>query len=136
MTEDYLLHEQSLRLKKSILYSNYREIKDKQHPHPNLRNFHTIKWFRQRLTSNAIKRGVMKLLPNNGAPVEEEETDIQKVRKKKREIFLQNYLKKDDKFQNILITPSYLYSPLVLSKIFKLKTIFLEFDSDLSSRYI
>jgi hypothetical protein len=103
-------------------------------PHPNLRNFHTLKWFRQRLTSTAIKRGVMTLLPNNGEPIEEDETDPMKIRKKQRELFLQDYLKQDDKFKNILITPPYLYSPLLLSKIYKLKTIFLEFDSDLSSK--
>jgi hypothetical protein len=99
-----------------------------RNPHPNLHNFHTIKWFRRRVNESVIYRSINTMLPNNGLPVEDPNKTVTDMDKCKE--WLTTHCKPNDKFKNIHITPKYFFSQLIMNKIKKLRDIFVEFDAD------
>src|SRR5688572_29040132 len=75
-----------------------KKIYSEKQPHPNLHNFHTIKWLRKRFDPSVFKRSINTLLPNNGIPEEDGENgppsrlDLAKK-------YLETYCQPDDKFK-------------------------------------
>ena len=131
--------ETIMRLNAPIIKSNKTEKLQKYFdkvPHQNLNDFNTIKWFRTRVDDDVIKRSINTLLPDNGAPSETPYSNLTPEEKYKYKLkrFIENFQKQKSKYKDINILPKYLYSELLLTKINKLKEIFLEFDGDLSRK--
>jgi hypothetical protein len=84
---------------------------------------------RKKVNAKAIEKSVLSLLPNNGQCLNE---DINSKKYKLKKFLNGNLLQ--DKFSNIKITPKYFFSNFLISKIKKLRDIFLEFDEDGSSK--
>ena len=83
------------------------------------------------------------MLPDNGKPIpktfkdpkddkEKKEIEMEK-QKEKMKVWKETHCIPEDKLKRVLVEPKYLFSTDILSKILKLKDIFLEFDEDGSS---
>ena len=101
-----------------------------QKPSKSLREFHTVKWFRNKYSDSVVEKSVLSLLP-------EKSKEIQMIykgdrEKSKRYQEMIEYLKSlkgpvgREKF--VEINPKYLYNETTFNKILKLREIFLEFD--------
>lgn len=102
-----------------------KKVNENLELHSSIHNFHTIKWLRRKLGKDFIIKSINTLLPNNGQARETEDNKLQK--------FLETYLKLSPEIQGNL-NPNYMFSNNTMSKIFKLRDIFLEFDEDESRK--
>lgn len=101
-----------------------------QKPSKSLRDFHTVKWMRNKYSDSVVEKSVLSLLP-------EKSKEIQMIfkgdmEKSKRYQEMIEYLKSlkgpvgREKF--VEINPKYLFNESTFNKILKLREIFLEFD--------